>query len=55
VCCGEIASYSFRKAASQSQVLLGETDSYEARCRPCFLDGMQAKAPGAAERATATH
>jgi thymidine kinase len=34
--------------ASESQVLLGETDSYEARCRPCFLEGMQAKAPTAA-------
>ena len=44
MCCGEIASYSFRRAASREQVLLGETDSYEARCRPCFLEGMQAKA-----------
>lgn len=43
MCCGEIASYSFRRAASREQVLLGETDSYEARCRPCFLEGMQAK------------
>ncbi|WP_375417923.1 thymidine kinase [uncultured Hymenobacter sp.] len=45
VCCGEIASYSFRSVASQEQVLLGETDSYEARCRPCFLEGMQTKSP----------
>ena len=44
VCCGEIASYSYRMAASASQVLLGETDMYEARCRPCFLEGTQAKA-----------
>lgn len=43
VCCGEIASYSFRSVPSQEQVLLGETDSYEARCRPCFLEGMQTK------------
>ena len=43
VCCGEIATYSFRCAASREQVLLGETDSYEARCRPCFLEGMRAK------------
>ena len=41
--CGEIASYSFRIAASESQVLLGETDLYEARCRPCFLAGQQIK------------
>ena len=43
VCCGEIASYSYRSVPSQEQVLLGETDSYEARCRPCFLEGMQEK------------
>jgi len=52
VCCGELAAYSFRIAASEKQVLLGETDSYEARCRPCFLAGMQARpaAPAAAAR-----
>jgi len=44
VCCGEIASYSFRVAASGDKILLGETDAYEARCRPCFLEGMQEKA-----------
>lgn len=43
VCCGEIASYSFRVVPSREQVLVGETDSYEARCRPCFLEGMRAK------------
>jgi len=43
VCCGEIASYSFRVAASEDKILLGETDAYEARCRPCFLAGMQGK------------
>ena len=48
--CGEIASYSFRIAASENQVLLGETDSYEARCRPCFLAGQQTK-----PQAPATH
>lgn len=44
VCCGEIASYSFRVAASDDKILLGETDAYEARCRPCFLEGQQEKA-----------
>ncbi|WP_223648570.1 thymidine kinase [Hymenobacter psoromatis] len=39
VCCGELAAYSYRIVASEKQVLLGETDSYEARCRPCFLAG----------------
>ncbi len=41
--CGDIASYSFRKAASQEKVLLGETDSYEARCRHCFQEGLKGK------------
>jgi thymidine kinase len=41
VCCGDIASYSFRVAASKEKILLGETDVYEARCRNCFLEGMQ--------------
>jgi len=39
--CGDIASYSFRKAASAQKVLLGETDTYEARCRHCFLEGLK--------------
>ena len=36
VVCGEVAQYSYRKVASQDKVLLGETDSYEARCRKCY-------------------
>lgn len=55
VCCGEIASYSFRIAASESQVLLGETDSYEARCRPCFTEGMQGKSSTAVARTATVH
>jgi thymidine kinase len=34
--CGNIASYSFRKAGGESQLLLGETDAYEPRCRNCY-------------------
>ncbi len=34
--CGNIASYSFRKAGEESQLLLGETDAYEPRCRTCY-------------------
>jgi thymidine kinase len=34
--CGSLANYSFRKAAVSTQVLLGEKDSYEPRCRHCF-------------------
>jgi thymidine kinase len=34
--CGNIANYSYRKSARQSQVLLGEKDLYEPRCRYCY-------------------
>ncbi|MES2797996.1 MAG: thymidine kinase [Bacteroidota bacterium] len=36
VVCGELASYSYRKTNNSSQVMLGETESYEARCRNCM-------------------
>ncbi len=36
VVCGDIAHYSYRKVAEPQQVLLGEADSYEARCRRCY-------------------
>jgi thymidine kinase len=41
--CGDIASYSFRNVVSEQKILLGETESYEARCRHCFLEGMKGK------------
>ena len=34
--CGNIASMSYRKSAQQSQLLLGEKDLYEPRCRKCY-------------------
>ena len=34
--CGNIANYSYRKTVHGSQVLLGEKDLYEPRCRDCF-------------------
>ena len=37
--CGNIASFSYRLVPSRDKVLLGETDSYEARCRRCFRLG----------------
>ena len=37
VCCGLPAMYSYRKVASEERVLLGEKESYEPRCRACFL------------------
>ncbi len=36
VICGDIAHYSYRKVAVEKQVMLGEKDTYEARCRKCF-------------------
>ncbi len=36
VVCGDIANYSYRLVPSTERVLLGETDSYEARCRRCY-------------------
>jgi thymidine kinase len=34
--CGHIANYSYRKTPGGSQVLLGEKDLYEPRCRSCY-------------------
>lgn len=34
--CGNNANYSYRKSAHESQVLLGEKDLYEPRCRYCY-------------------
>jgi len=40
--CGNIANYSYRKTTHDSQVLLGEKDLYEPRCRDCFYKGEDA-------------
>jgi len=34
--CGSPAVYSYRTAASDVKILLGEKDSYEPRCRACY-------------------
>ena len=34
--CGNIASYSYRKSADEGQIVLGEKEMYEPRCRFCF-------------------
>ena len=39
VVCGNIANVSYRKINSGGQVLLGEKDIYEPRCRVCALEG----------------
>ncbi|UCS94271.1 thymidine kinase [Echinicola marina] len=36
--CGDLASYSFRLSDAKQKVVLGEKDSYEARCRKCFYE-----------------
>ena len=39
--CGDLATHSFRKSSNNAnQVMLGEKDTYEARCRSCFNEGM---------------
>jgi len=43
VVCGNIANVSYRKVASSSQVLLGEKDLYEPRCRVCAQLGDKAQ------------
>lgn len=37
--CGNIANYSYRKIPNDDQVLLGEKDVYEPRCRICYNEG----------------
>ncbi len=34
--CGNIATHSYRKSSSNKKVVLGEQETYEARCRNCF-------------------
>ena len=34
--CGDPANYSHRISLEKKQVVVGETDKYEARCRKCF-------------------
>ncbi len=37
--CGALATHSYRKTNGQTQVLVGEKNIYEARCRTCFNMG----------------
>jgi thymidine kinase len=41
--CGDIANYSYRKTGGEKKVMLGEKDTYEARCRRCFVKGPAAE------------
>ncbi len=38
--CGDVALYSFRIKPDANQIVLGEKDSYEPRCRKHFEEGM---------------
>ena len=40
---GELASFSFRLDESNSQLMLGEKDKYEARSRKAFIEGMKGR------------
>ena len=40
--CGAAAQYSLRIAAGEQQVLVGDTESYEARCRRCYNSSSEA-------------
>ncbi len=37
--CGNLATHSYRKVANNEQVMLGEKDTYEPRCRTCYAMG----------------
>ncbi|MEN7549913.1 thymidine kinase [Rapidithrix thailandica] len=39
--CGDVGNYSFRLVDQEEEVLLGEKNHYEARCRKCFNIGME--------------
>ncbi len=41
--CGNLAHHSYRLSADESQVLLGEKESYEPICRHCFTEAMRQK------------
>ncbi len=36
--CGDLAGFSLRLSDSRQKVMLGEKESYEARCRKCFYE-----------------
>jgi thymidine kinase len=40
--CGNLANISYRKTNAEGQVLVGEKDIYEPRCRTCYNEGGEA-------------
>ncbi|MBC7384153.1 MAG: thymidine kinase [Bacteroidia bacterium] len=43
VICGDLATHSYRKVVNDTLIMLGEKDTYEARCRHCFTIGMRSQ------------
>ena len=41
--CGALASFTYRISESGNQIMLGEKDIYESRCRECYNKGKHAK------------
>jgi thymidine kinase len=39
--CGNLANHSYRMAADDKLVMLGETESYQPLCRDCFHEANQ--------------
>ena len=37
--CGNLATHSYRLVPDEAKVMLGEKESYEARCRTCYAMG----------------
>ncbi|MEL7062732.1 MAG: hypothetical protein AAFP00_03285, partial [Bacteroidota bacterium] len=50
--CGSLANYSYRIESDKNQVLLGEKDAYEPRCRTCYIEGDQAREKHGHRRST---
>lgn len=46
MCCGDVAQYSYRFTKIGGQVVLGEKDQYEPRCRTCYTKGMATQQAG---------
>ncbi|RYE28781.1 MAG: thymidine kinase, partial [Sphingobacteriaceae bacterium] len=44
VICGQPALYSYRLIENDTKILLGEKESYEPRCRRCYLLGKNVSA-----------
>jgi thymidine kinase len=38
--CGDLANHSYRKNNHDALIMIGENETYEARCRHCFNQGM---------------